>query len=142
MSNNDSLNHLNVTIQVGLFKNKNKNPVAEKAVCELEEELIRLEPGGRPVSEVGLTLAIARLNYRLRLPGLPAREMWTQCNQYTHEQLPLCDYQLILDKLHIVPLTTLLARSPRTPALCSKRATTTSRRHCLPCSRQGQVTRS
>ena len=31
------------------FKNKNKNPVAEKAVCELEEELIHQEPGGCPV---------------------------------------------------------------------------------------------
>ena len=41
MSNNDSLKHLNVTIEVGRVKNKNKNPVAEKAVRELEEELIR-----------------------------------------------------------------------------------------------------
>ena len=98
MSNNDSLNHLNVTIEVVRIKNKNKNPVAEKAVRELEEELIRQEPGGRPVSEVGLALATTRLNSRLRLPGLLAREMWTQRNQYTHEQLPLCDYQLILDK--------------------------------------------
>ena len=54
MANNDSLNHLNVTIDVGRVKNKNKNPVAEKAVRELEEELIRQEPGGRPVSADGL----------------------------------------------------------------------------------------
>ena len=47
MANNDSLNHLNVTIEVGRVKNKNKNPVAEKAVRELEEELIKQEPGGR-----------------------------------------------------------------------------------------------
>ena len=52
MSNNDSLKHLNVTIEVGRVKNKNKNPVAEKAVRELEEELIRQEPGGCPVSEI------------------------------------------------------------------------------------------
>ena len=44
MANNDPLNHLNVTIDVGRVKNKNKNPVAEKAVRELEEELIRQEP--------------------------------------------------------------------------------------------------
>ena len=87
MSNNYTLNQLNVTIEVGGIKNKNKNPVAEKAVRELEEELIRQEPGGRPVSEVGLSLAIARLKSRLRLPGLSAREMWTQRNQYTHLQL-------------------------------------------------------
>ena len=85
MANNDSLNHLNVTIDVGRVKNKNKNPVAEKAVRELEEELIRQEPGGRPVSAVGLALATARLNSRLRLPGLSSRELWTQRNQFTQE---------------------------------------------------------
>ena len=53
MSSNDSLKHLNVAIEVGRVKNKNKNPGAEKAVRELKEELIRQEPGGRPVSEVG-----------------------------------------------------------------------------------------
>lgn len=98
MANNDSLNHLNVTIEVGRVKNKNKNPVAEKAVRELEEELIKQEPGGRPVSAVGLALATARLNSRLRLPGLSSRELWTQRNQFTHEQLPLSDYNFILDK--------------------------------------------
>ena len=98
MANNDSLNHLNVTIEFGRVKNKNKNPVAEKAVRELEEELIKQEPGGRPVSAVGLALATARLNSRLRLPGLSSRELWTQRYQFTHEQLPLSDYKFILDK--------------------------------------------
>ena len=98
MANNDTLNHLNVTIEVGRVKNKHKNPVAEKAVRELEEELIRQEPGGRSVSAVGLALATARLNSRLRLPGLSSRELWTQRNQFIHEQLPLSDYNLILGK--------------------------------------------
>ena len=98
MANNDSLNHLNVTIDVGRVKNKKKNPVTEKAVRELEKELIRQEPGGRPVSAVGLALSTARLNSRLRLPGLSPRELWTQRNQFTHEQLPLSDYDLILGK--------------------------------------------
>ena len=98
MANNDSLHHLNITIKDGRVKNKNNNPVAEKAVCELEEELIRQEPGGRPVSAVGLALATARLNSRLRLPGLSSRELWTQRNQFTHEQLLLSDYNLILGK--------------------------------------------
>ena len=98
MANNDSLNHLNVTIDVSRVKNKNKNPVAEKAVRELEEELIRQEPSGRPVSAVGLALATARLNSRLRLPGLSSRKLWTQRNQFTHEQLLLSDYELILGK--------------------------------------------
>ena len=97
MSSNDSLKHLNVTIEVGRV-NKNKNPVAEKAVRELEEELIRQEPGGRPVGEVGLVIATAGLNSCLRFSGLSSRELWTQRNQFTHEQLPLSDSQFILAK--------------------------------------------
>ena len=98
MSNNASLKHLNITIEVGGIKNKNKNPVAEKAVRELEEELIRQEPGGRPVREVGLAIATACLNSRLRFSGLLSRELWTQWNQFTHEQLPFSDSQFILAK--------------------------------------------
>ena len=81
MSNNDSLKHLSVTIELG-----RKNPVAEKAVRELEEELIRQEPGGRPLSEVGLAIATTRLNSRLQFSGLSSRELLTQRNQFTHEQ--------------------------------------------------------
>ena len=51
MSSNNSLKHLNVTIEVACIKSKNKNPVAEKAVHKLEKELIHQEPGGRTVSE-------------------------------------------------------------------------------------------
>ena len=98
MSNNDSLKHLNVTIEVGIFKNKNKNPVAERAVRELEDELIRQEPRGRPVSKVGLAIATARLNSRLRFSGLSSRELWTQRNQFTHEQFPVSDSQFILTR--------------------------------------------
>ena len=89
--------------------------MAEKVVhCrELEEKVIRQEPGGRPVSEVGLAFATARLNSRLRLPGLSSRELWTKHNQFTPEQLPLSDYQLILAK----------HRSPRTPAVSSQTCT-------------------
>lgn len=61
MNNKDSLIHLNVSIDVGRVKYKNKNPVTEKAVRELEEELIRQETGGRPDCEVGLAPATARL---------------------------------------------------------------------------------
>ena len=75
LSSNDSLKYLNVTIEVGRVKNKNKNPVAEKAVRELEEGLIRHEPGGGPVSEVGLAIATVRLNSRLRFSGVSSREL-------------------------------------------------------------------
>ena len=94
----DSLKHLNVSIEVGRVKNKNKNPVAEKAVRELEEELIRQEPGGSLVSEVCLAIATARLTSRLRFSRLSCHKLWTQRNQFTLEQLPFSDSQFILAK--------------------------------------------
>ena len=56
--------------EVGCVKNKNENPVAEKAVRKLEDEPIRQEPGGHSVSEDGLAIDTARLNSHLRLFGL------------------------------------------------------------------------
>lgn len=96
LSNNDGLKHLNAWLDIGRVKNVNKNPVAEKAIQELEDEFLRQEPRGGPVSVTDLAVATARLNSRLRYHGLSARELWTQRNQYTGEQLPLSDYQHLL----------------------------------------------
>ena len=98
LKNTNALQHLGVSFEVGRIKNINKNPVAEKAVQELEEELLRQEPGEGPVTEVGLVVATARLNARLRNQGLSSRELWTQRNQFSNEQIPLSDLQHIMEK--------------------------------------------
>ena len=99
----------------------------------LEEELIRQESDGRPVSAVGLARATARRNPRLRLPGLSSRELWTQRNQFTHKQLPLSDYDLILGK-HEQRSTNHASseKSKSPPRSCSKHAFTTRWRRCVP----------
>ena len=98
LHNHDGLKHLNVSLEIGRIKNKNKNPVAEKAVQELEEELLRQEPGGGSVSETGHAIATARLNSRLRHQGVSSRQLWTQRNQFTNDQLPLSDHKYILSQ--------------------------------------------
>jgi len=85
LKNTNALQLLNSSIKVGRVKNTNKNPVAERAVLELEEELLRQEPGGGPVTELGLAIATARLNSRLRSQGLSSRELWTQRNRFSNE---------------------------------------------------------
>ena len=115
MSHNDSLKHLNVTIEVGRVKNKNKNFVAEKAVRELEEELIHQEPGGCPVSEVGLAIATARLYSRLRFSGLSSQELWTQRNSSPKNSCQSPILNLYSPNMNCAPLTVPSARSPRTP---------------------------
>ena len=87
-----------ITVEVGRTKNPNKNPVAERAVQELIEEIMRQEPGGGPVSIASLSVAVATLNTRIRSRGLSAREMWTQRDQYSHAQLPMVDRELIMEQ--------------------------------------------
>lgn len=89
-----------LSLEIGQIKNKNKNPVAEKAVQELEEELLKLDRDIKQVTEASLCVAISNLNSRIRASGLSSREMWTQRDQFTGEQLPIADQQLILDQHH------------------------------------------
>lgn len=84
-----------ISLELGRAKNPNKNPVAERAVQELEEELLRQQPRAGPVSARLLATATACLNSRIRSRGLSAREMWTQRDQFTCAQLPMADEELI-----------------------------------------------
>jgi len=89
------LKQFSISVEVGRVKNPNKNPVAEKAIAEFEDELLREEHGESPISELTLAVATARLNSRLRQKGLSSRELWTQRNQFTQEQLPISDMNVI-----------------------------------------------
>ena len=84
-----------ITIELGQAKNANKNPVAERAVQELEMELLRQEPLGGAVSPLTLAVATSALNSRIRSRGLSSREMWTQQDQFSNKQLPLADDHLV-----------------------------------------------
>ena len=84
-----------ITIELGQAKNPNKNPIAERAVQELETELLRQEPLGGAVSPLTLAVATSALNSRIRSRGLSSREMWTQRDQFSNKQLPLADDHLI-----------------------------------------------
>ena len=84
-----------ITIELGQAKNPNKNPVAERAVQELETELLRQEPLGRAVSPLTLAVATSALHSRIRSRGLSSREMCTQRDQFSNQQLTLADDHLI-----------------------------------------------
>ena len=73
--NDKLLAHHNIQIEFGRVKNKNKNPIADKCVQELENELLRQEPGGDPITSLQLSVATAQLNSRLRSQGLSSREI-------------------------------------------------------------------
>ena len=96
LRNDETLKSLRLSLEIGRVKNPNKNPVAEKAIFELEKDLLKQEPTGGPVSQLGLVIAVARLNSRIRYSGLSARELWTQRSQFIHEQLPISDRENFL----------------------------------------------
>ncbi len=81
-------------LEVGRLKNKNKNPIAEKAVLELEIELRKCFPDGRPVTPSQLAVTVATLNKRIRGRGLSAKEMLQQRDNVTGEKLNISDKYL------------------------------------------------
>ena len=89
-------NHLQ--FEIGRVKNPNHNPVAERAIQELESELRRQLPRGEPLTSSLLAITTARLNSRIRTNGLSAREMWFQRDQLTNEQLPIRDLDRIIEQ--------------------------------------------
>ena len=85
-------------LDIGRIKNPNKNPVAERAVREVEEQILRLEKGSGPISDLTLSIAIAKVNTRIRVNGMSAREVLFQRDQFTNTQLPISDRDLIQAK--------------------------------------------
>ena len=91
LKNDETLKSLRLSLEIGRVKNPNKNPVVEKAILELEKELLKQKPTSGPVSELSLVIAVARLNSCIHYSGVSARELWTQQSEFTHEQLPISD---------------------------------------------------
>ena len=98
LTKDESLHKSRLSIEVGRTKNINKNPVAERAVQELEDELLKQDPSGGPVNSKMLAVATARLNSRLRRHGISAREMFLQRSQFDNSQLPINDYDILQDQ--------------------------------------------
>ena len=87
-----------ICLEIGRRKNPNKNPVAERAIQELELELLHQDPSENPVSPLTLSLAVSRLNSRLRHNGLSSCEMWSQRDQFTNSKISVDDEKLILEQ--------------------------------------------
>ena len=98
LTKESSLLKANIGIEIGRVLNKNKNPVIDKAIKELHRELLILYPAGGHISPLQLSRGIANLNSRYRGSGMSAHEMWVQRDQITGAQLPIKDWQLIVNQ--------------------------------------------
>ena len=92
--NDQSLQKQGIQIEVGNSKNKNKNPVGEKGIRELREQLLRIQPQGGPFSEATLALATHNLNSILRHNKRSSKELFMARDQNTGDNLDLEDKKL------------------------------------------------
>ena len=96
LANDELLAKHRISLEIGNHKNRNKNPVAERAVQELEDEILRREPNCRSITPLFLAIVTAGLNTRIRSRGLSSSEMMMQRDKFTCEQLPINDRDLIM----------------------------------------------
>ncbi|KAI8488896.1 hypothetical protein Bbelb_334140 [Branchiostoma belcheri] len=89
-------NHIQVDL--GQHKNVNKNPVAERAIEEVREELRKADPFGQQVSSAQLAVITAQLNAKVRSNGLSSREFLFQRDQFCGKQIPISDKLLLEDQ--------------------------------------------
>jgi len=98
LENDPLLKKHGIFVEIGRRKNVNKNPIAERGVQELEEDIRKMEPSGGPINNTTLVISIANLNAKLRTRGLSSREMLYQRDQFTHQQIPVNDLELIVEQ--------------------------------------------
>ncbi|KAI8514461.1 hypothetical protein Bbelb_070520 [Branchiostoma belcheri] len=85
-------------IDIGEYKNINKNPVAERAIREIREELCKIDPLGQPITPAQLAVVTAHVNAKVRSNGLSSREYLFQRDQFNGKQIPLSDKSLLEDQ--------------------------------------------
>ncbi|VDH93647.1 Hypothetical predicted protein [Mytilus galloprovincialis] len=118
------LKQLNISIEIGRVKNQNKNPVADKAIAELEDELLREERDHSPLSENTLVIATTRLNSRLRQRGFVLlanyglKEVtrdgeWCFIKKFSGNQLRPSSYKVKLSECYKVLNTISVHGNPR-----------------------------
>ena len=100
VKNDQDLKQLNIDlIQTDVF-NKNSNAVVDRGCQELEEELRKLSPEGKPISQATLAQALLQVNKKIRRQGkLSAYEIHTARDGNTGENLRLCDQDIRADHL-------------------------------------------
>ena len=87
-----------IELDLGEAKNINKNPIAERAVQELEVAIQHQDFHNETINDINLAIATARINNKIRSNGLSAREVFTHRDQFSHNQIPLEDKQVIFEK--------------------------------------------
>jgi len=95
MTDNSPLKSLGVKIVVGRLLNKNKNPIAENAVKEVQKEILRLKNTTGPITEIDLAIVTKNVNSRIRYNGLTPKEILYRRNALTNLPIEVNDEEII-----------------------------------------------
>jgi hypothetical protein len=88
------LNECDIELEIGDEKNKNKNGVAEKAIQEMHEEIVKISDEISKLREIELAKATDSLNSRIRFSKRSAKELWMRRNQFTGDNIEVEDTKL------------------------------------------------
>ena len=94
LENDPILKQHGITLDYGRVKNRNKTAVVDKGIQEFEQELLKVVPGIKQITQTDLLTILATLNQRIRFSGLSAREILLQREQVTGQQLSFSDKKL------------------------------------------------
>ena len=98
LKSDNTLADYDIKLDIGDEKNKNKKEVAEKAIQELHEEIVKISDETKQLSEIELAKATDSLNSRIRFSERSAKELWMRRNQYTGDNLDVDDVELSDDQ--------------------------------------------
>ena len=99
LSNNPSLDKLNIKLETTDPANKNSIATVDNAIKELEQELCKISPHDPACNDTVLTLALESMNSKIRSRGLSAKEIVFSRDNYTNKNISLDDERLAQQQL-------------------------------------------
>ena len=99
LASDAQLERFKIHLDVARKKNKDSNPVAEKAVKEFRQEKLKFKPEGGKISETERSIITSSLNKLIRGRNVSSKEIILNRDQFTSENLNLSDSVLADEQL-------------------------------------------
>ena len=93
-----TLNKLKILVVLGRLMNKNKNPIAENTVQEIQKEILRFKQNQGPISDIDLCMILRNVNSRTRCSNLTPKEVMLRRDNLTHKPINVTDESISKDK--------------------------------------------
>ena len=85
------LHKLKIKIVIGRLINKNKNPIAENTVQEVQKEILRHTNKTGPITQTELTIVLNNINTRIRYNGYTPKEILFRRNTVNNQPIDVQD---------------------------------------------------